>query len=259
MPIMDTTVFTNLVDRIGGQYKTINNAVIAMNALGPASYFNMVTGTDDPDVEVPMVGICDYADKNVNTTGLISGVGFSPIVRMVLAIQTQFLRVQFAGGIDQYCITYNIRVSDYFHNIYLLANGNAMLAKNVFATGTYTFGTVTLGSGPSIGYVAGANFGNGAVPARQAINNNYAATQLKIRVVNMGSTQCNLTISGTDPVNNLTSANVVIPANSAPGTEIPIGTTSNRFLAAGNVTFTDSNHGTAGDQYLIINIPERII
>lgn len=258
MALISPTAFINVVDRMGGQYKIINNAVAALNALGPASYFNMITGTDDADVEVPIISTADMADRNINTTGFITQ-GFASIFRLIPAIESHFTRVAFAGGFDQYCQTNNIRVSDLFHNLYLLTKGNAMLAKNVFATGAYVFSTLTINAGPVIGFVAGANFGNGAVPARQALNNNFAATQLAIRVVSMGAAQCNLTIFGTDPLNNLQNNNVVIPASSAPGTLIPIGTSVNRYLAVGSVAFTDVNQGTVGDQYVIVNIPERVI
>ncbi|MHC4213149.1 MAG: hypothetical protein ACYSWP_07250, partial [Planctomycetota bacterium] len=57
-----------------------------------------------------------------------------------------------------------------------------------------------------------------------------------------------------------TTIDVSIPGGSAPGTEIPVGTSSNRYLDMIGVAFVPfGSFGTLGDSVTIHNLKERQI
>ncbi len=231
---------------------------IFLNDLEPSNYFDMVTPCDDSDVEVPIAGYASLADTTLNTGDIVSR-STPALLKLISSINAHFNRINFSGGYDQYLINNNLRVSNYFNQLYAATFGNYLLAKNVFCDTDSLFGTINLTSGPSISFVDSINFGNGSIPYRLAKDGNFAATQLKIKVVNFGGTRCDLNIIGTDKDNNIISNAVSIPAVTNEGDYVSIGSSSNRYLDVGSITFANSNHGTNGDVFEIRNIPERVI
>jgi hypothetical protein len=76
----------------------------------------------------------------------------------------------------------------------------------------------------------------------------------------MGGANLDLRLTVKD-INNLpTTIDVTIPGGSAPGAEVTIGGTSNRFLDVTNIIFKPlGSTGTLGDTIKIRNIKERTI
>ena len=259
MAIIGTGIFTEFIDKVAAQYSIMKTAIEDFNAVGPSSYFDIFTASNDPDVEIPIEQYADLADTTITLTGVLK-VSMPAIFRVINSINAHFARVAFAGGYDQYMINNNIRASDYFNQMYVLATGSYLLAKNVFCQDDVVMGTVNLTAGPTVGYVAGVSFGNGSIPNRYAKDGNFAASQVKIVVMAFGGVQCDLTLTGTDKDNNVITVPVVIPLTANIGDEINVGISTDRFLAVGGVAFTSgSNHGTSGDQFEIHNIKERTI
>lgn len=259
MPLITSATMKTLVDRMAGQYKLLNNAVIALNDLGPDTYFNIITAVDDRDVELPTLTQADLADTSI-TSAFVTKQSFPPLFRLINSILGNFNRVSYFGGYDQFFVDNDFRASDYFNQLYVAATGTFLLAKNVFCEVDSTFATLTVNPGPVLLFTDGVNFGNGAIPNRYAANNgNFAATQLAIKVISMGAAPIDFHVIGTDKDNNLISNNVSVPGSLSPGTYVPIGSASTRYLDVGSVNFPNLNNGTNGDVYEIHNIFERTI
>lgn len=258
MAIISTGIFLPIVDRLAGQYKLLNQAIIDMLALYNITYFEIVTTADDSDVELPISVMAKLADTTIDIGTTLKG-SMGSLLRLVSSINAHFNLINFSGGYDQYLINNDLRVSDYFNQLYVNSLGTYLLAKNVFCEVDTLFGTVNLTSGPAINYVDGLNFGNGSVPHRLAKDGNFAATQLKIHVVAFGGVRCDLSIVGTDKDNNILTTTVSIPAITSIGADISIGSSSVRYLDVGSVSFANSNHGSVSDNFQIRNIKERII
>lgn len=258
MPLVDITTFTTFIDRLAGQYKILSEAIDEINALGPITYFDLITASDDVDLELPMLGSAHLADTGIITSRIVKQ-SFNPLTMLINSMLTHFNKVEYSGGYDQYLIDNDIRASDYFNQLHVAATGQYLLAKNVFCEEQVLFGTFSIISGPTISFTDGINFGNGAVPDRRATGEDFAATRLKIVVNSFGGVQCDLAISGVDENNNILVANVSIPASSVVGSEILIGSSSDRFLDIGLVSFTSVNQGSVGDQFSIFNEQERVI
>jgi len=143
--------------------------------------------------------------------------------------------------------------------MYFAVCGRYMLAVNVFSEGDDDFGDVEIIAGPSVQFTDGVNYGNGSV-TNPADGNYYAATQLKIVVVNMGGNDVDLKLYVKDIDNLPTTITVNVPASQPPGTEIAVGTTSDRYLDLTNVSFIPfGSYGTLGDSFSVRNIKERNI
>jgi hypothetical protein len=257
MPLITVPTFLAICDKEASQYKHLTELLATYTSLGGPSYCSTITITDDPDVELPMINPAAVSDM-LQRTGLIVRGGFSNQLSVISSFESHFYRVGFFGGVDNYCATNNIRESDYFNQLFCILNGNWMYADNVFCESDSLFGTINILVGPVIQFVDGVNYGY-PTPYRRATGGNFAATQLRIVVTTFGGVRCDLNITGIDKVGNLQTTMVTIPALTAPGTVIPIGTTATRYLDVGSVTYASANTGTVGDSFAIRNIKERII
>lgn len=253
MAIVSTTIFKNVADRVAGHYKLMVADVAALNALGSTSYYAIITASNDSDVEIPFGTPSTVADA-ITVPAIFAG-GALGIKSMITAMNAHFTRVAYTGGINQFCIDNDFRVSDYFNQVYTLLVGNSLKAVNVFDERNTTFATVLLSAGPAIGYTPGSGYGSGAVATRLATSTVFAATQLQIHCTVYGGAAAHLTIHGTGPDDSVITATAVITGTGF----FDVGSTTDRFLTVTSVTFTDGNHGTVSDNYIILNKHERTI
>jgi hypothetical protein len=264
MPLIDTTTLLGIADRAAYQSKTIIEAMEELAQEGGGFYFDRVTATDDADVEIPTA--TDYHNVDVMQQDadrvLKYALGGCTIIDDMNA---HFARRDGSGaplqvgGWDGYLYSNDERVSWWFNRLYFACRSSYMLSINVFSETDDLFGTVEMQAGPTLNYTDGVNYGNGA-DFNPADGNNFAATQLKAKVVTMGASELDLRLSVKDKYNNPTTIDISIPASSPVGTEIPIGGTSDRFLDVMSVSLIPfSDYGTIGDTIEIRNLKEREI
>jgi hypothetical protein len=265
MPLIDTTMLLRIADRAAYQYGQIKTTLAAISVAGTnGKYFDMVTDTEDPDVEIPTVQdyenadndfLPGYAAKNGTLLGSIIG-GMEAHFNRRDAITGLPLQV---GGWDGYLYANGKRVSEYFAELFFACHGFYMLAVNVFSEGVDTFATGQRNAGPGITFTDGVNYGDGST-TNPANGIYFAATQLKVYVVSMGGAQLDLRLSVKDVNNNPTTIDVSIPGGSAPATEIVIGGISDRFLDVTNIILKPGGSaGTLNDKMEIRNKKERQI
>ena len=263
MPLIDTTTLLGIADRAAYQYGQLKTTCSAIQAVGGGLYFTRVTVTEDSDVEIPTVGDYDRVDKDLLVT--YAAKNGTLLGNIIGAMDTHFSRpgptgapLQ-VGGWDGYLATANKRVSQFFGELYYACKGWYMLAINVFSEGIDDLATAVRNAGPGITFTDGVSYGDGA-PTNPANGTYFAATQLKAYVVSMGGTNLDLRLTVKD-INNLpTTIDVTIPGGSAPGTEVAIGGTSNRFLDVTNIILKPlGSAGTLADTIKIRNIKERTI
>jgi hypothetical protein len=266
MPLIDTTTLLKVADRAATQYQYINDAFDQLSQEGGAYYFDLVSLTDDPDVELP----CDTNYEMVDQTLVSEGAPFAAahgtrLAAIIGSMEAHFNRrdnagnVLQAGGWDGYLYSHNQRVSWWFASLYLAVKSYMMLAVDVFSESNDVFATLEMNAGPTLQFTDGINYGNGS-QLNPANGTYFAATQLKIVVVSFGANNLDIRLSVKD-INNLpTTIDVTVPAGSTPGTVIPVGTASNRYLdVIGASLIPFSSYGTLGDEVTVNNLKERQI
>lgn len=266
MALIDTTTLLGISDRAAQQYNLLQVAFGDANQEGGGWYFDRASSAasaPDPQIEIPLGRPYEDVDDDVEVDFAIrNGTRMANIVNAMLvhfnerdgsgnALQP--------GGWDGYATTQNVRYSDWFNKLYFAIKDQYLLANNVFSEGDDVFGTVEIVSGPGIDFTDGVNYGTGAA-TNLATGGNYAATQLKVVVQSFGASELDLRLRVKD-INNLpTTIDVTIPASSPVGTEISVGSTSDRFLDVMSVEFIPfSDYGTLGDTVTIQNVKERQI
>lgn len=260
MPLVDTTTLLHVADRVAYQYGQIKSLSAAIGAQGAGYFWEIVSATEDVDVEVPTERQYEEVDDDLLPRSLI---GSTKIGNIITAMEDHFNRpdgsggVLQAGGWDGYLVTKGKRVSQYFAELYLQVKGNYMLAVDVFSEGNDQFAGAVVAAGPVITFTDGVNYGTGSA-LNKADGSNFAATQLKVVVVAMGAANLDLRLSVKDTSNNPTTIDVTVPAGSASGAVVNVGTSSNRFLDVTGVAFVPAGStGTVGDSVTIRNLKER--
>jgi hypothetical protein len=263
MPLIDTTSLLRVADRAAMQYKYLYDAFAQLVLPGGDYYSDIVTATNDNDVEIPTQRDYYYVDTALNVNYNVANG--TPLASIIGAMNVHFNIRDYAGnplqagGWDGYLIDHNSRVSYYFDLLFIATQGPFMLAVNVFSENDDVFGCVNIIAGPAINYVDGVNYGNGAV-TNPANGTYYAATQLKVIVTNMGGVDADLRLAVKDVNDSPTIIDVTIPGGSVGGTVVPVGTTVDRFLDVMDVTFVPAgNTGDLNDQFTIHNLKERQI
>lgn len=261
MPLIDQTVLLRVADRAAYQYNQVKEILAAISAEGLGYYFDTVSATGDADVEVPLDGPYETVDDDFDVNiAVSSGLKLGTVV---WAMQGHFNRrdsngdLLQVGGWDGYLTGKDVRVSQYFGELFFAVTGYYMLANNVFSEGSNEFAQLEIIAGPVMQFTDGVNYGDGS-PENPANGTYFAATQLKVSVVSMGAINIDVRLQVKDKFDNLTTIDVTIPGGSVPGTEVSIGTASNRFLDVVNASFVPSgNTGTAGDVIKVMNLKDR--
>ena len=264
MALVDTTTLLQVADRAAKQYWFIDQAFIQLVVPGGYGlYSDIVTQTNNQELEIPTQAPYYLVDTGLNTDFAVrNGTQLASIIG---AMNAHFNTRDYTGsplqvgGWDGYLYDHNCRVSWFFNRLFRATQGLWMLAVNVFSETDDVFGTVAIAAGPVVAFTDGVNYGNGAI-TNPASGTNFAATQLKIVVVAMGGINADLRLAVKDVNNNPTTIDVTVPGGSAPGTEILVGTSSNRFLDVMTVTFVPAGStGTVGDSFTVNNKKERQI
>ena len=263
MALIDTTTLLGIADRAAEQYDILQQAFGSANQEGGGWYFDRATSTNDPDIEIPLGQPYEEVDQDIEVDFAVrNGSRMANIVNAMLVhfnIRDANNNPLQAGGWDGYATDQDVRYSWWFNRLYFAVKQRYLLANNVFSETDDTFGTVEVIAGPGLKFTDGINYGTGASTNR-ANGSNFAATQLKVVVTTMGASQLDLRLQVKD-INDLpTTVDVSVPASSAPGTEIPVGTSSDRYLDMIGVSFIPfSSFGTLGDTVTIRNLKERQI
>jgi len=231
MALIAQSVLIGIADRAAMQYKYLEDAFTSLNETGGGLYFDRVTVTDDPDVEIPLEAIYEIVDENMLVAQAVKQTVLGNVVTAMnkhFNIESGGVPLQ-VGGWDGYCQAKDIRMSDYFNKLHHAAQFDWMRAIDVFSEGEDVFATLEVVAGPTLSFADGVNYGNGDA-TNPASGSYFAATQLKVVVVTMGATDLDLRLSVKDVSDNPTTIDVTVPAGSAPGTEVNIGLITDRFL-----------------------------
>jgi hypothetical protein len=265
MPLIDKTTLLGIADRAARQYEILNDAFAQAQQEGGGWYFDRVSQTGDPDIEIPTglpYQIVDndlLVDASVKNGTQLQGIIGAMEVHFNTRTNPGGAPLQ-PGGWDGYLAAQNVRVSWWFNKLFhAVKDGRWMRAVNVFSETDDLFGEVTVAAGPSVVFTDGVNYGTGA-PLNYANGSNFAATQLHVQVVSMGSAQVDLRLSVKNMANLPVTIDVTIPPSSPPGTLIPVGTSADRYLDLIGASFVPAgNVGTLGDSFEVRNLKERQI
>jgi len=263
MPLIDTSTLLGVADRAAYQYMTIAQALGDISEIGGGLYFDRVTATNDKDVELPTEYAYNIVDERLSEVDRMVREG-TDLCNIISYMENHFnvrdsgVPLQI-GGWDGYLYTQGVRVSQWFNRLFFACKNQYMLATNVFSEGNDLFATVEISAGPTPVFTDGVNYGTGA-DTNPADGSNYSGTQLKAKVVTMGASNLDLRLSVKNLSNNPTTIDFMVPAGSPGRTEIPIGTSSDRFLdVIGASLIPFSSFGSLGDEIEIYNLKERIV
>jgi len=264
MPLVSVATLLRVADRAAYQYGQIIDTMAAISLQGTEYYWETITATDDPDVEVPTLQLYRATDEDLDPIRV--GHYGTLLGNIITGMQGHFNSDDGTGnpfqigGWDGYLTTKDERVSQYFGELFFSIIGAYMLAKNVFSEGDDVFGTAEVIVGPAITFTDGINYGNGDAsnPANGAF---FAGTQLRAKAeVNIGAANLDLRLAVKDLNDNPTTIDVTIPAGTPSGTFVDVGVAANRFLDVTGIGFVPAgNTGTLGDEVTIRNKKERQI
>jgi len=266
MALIDTTTLLNIADRAAAQYKQVAVPFESINATGVSGaeqfYWQMVTATDDPDVEIPLLSPYYTVDTSGFSTQTLIRSGVPGLTTIVSTMDTHFNRVSLTGSWDGYCTQEDVQVSDYFNLLYFAARSTYLLANNVFSESDDTFATLDIAAGPVLNFTDGVDYGDGDATNR-ADGTNFAPTQLRMKVdvaaagAALGA-DIDLTLNVKDPDNNPTTINVTVPSGTAVGAYVSVGTSSDIFLDVTGASF-NGGQGQVGDEVTVHNLKQREI
>jgi hypothetical protein len=263
MPLINKAVLLDVADRAAYQYQQIDTVMAAIRAVGGGLFFDLVSATEDPDVEIPCDASYHEVDQDLQTALAVKAG--TRLANIVFAMDAHFNRLDGsgqplqAGGWDGFLHDEDERVSYYFARLYYDVKGYYMLANNVFSESVNQFARVQVAAGPSITFTDGINYGDGS-DQNPANGTYYAATQLKVVVTTMGVSNLDLRLSVKDKNNNPTTVDVTVPGGSSGGAVVNIGSSLDRFLDVTGVIFKPSGStGTVGDDVRVYNLKERQI
>lgn len=263
MALIDQTSFLKIADRAASQYKILEDASLAAQAEGNGFYAAIVTDTDDPDVEIPMLDSAVRVDTDIKADRMVA-VGtmmsdiFWAMTRHFAMPDTDGKPLQ-SGGWDGYLQEKDLRVSWYFAKFHLAVSGRFMLAIDVFSEGEDVFGTAEVVAGPAIDFVDGIDYGNGSIenPANGLY---YAGTQLRVKVLIDGAADLDLRLHVKNLNDNPVTIDVMVPAGTPVGDYVTVGTPADRFLDLTGVSISPGGSaGTLGQKVSIENLKERQI
>jgi hypothetical protein len=264
MPLIDTTHLLQVADRAAYQYQQFKETAEAISEQGNDFYWEIISDTQDVDVEVPCEPPYEEVDDDWDPAWMVKGG--TKLVLIIGGMEAHFNRkdssgdVLQEGGWDGYCQDQDVRVSQYFAEMYYAFKGAYMLAIDVFSEGDDIFGTGDRIAGPAITFTDGVDYGDGS-DLNPANGTYFAATQLKVKAETaIGVVDLDLRLSVKDINDNPTTIDVTVPAGTTIGTEIDVGTSSDRFLDVTNIGFTPGgDEGSLGEQITVRNKKERQI
>jgi len=240
-----------IADRCAYQYGVLAVPFEGINLTGGGYYYDRITPTDDPDIEIPLGSTYYSLDTTGFDVSTLIKSGIPKLLTVVTAMDAHFSRVGHTGGWDSYLDAASERVSDYFNMVYYDAKGSYMLANNVFSETEDVFGTWDYGDT----FTDGLDYGDGSW-LNKADGTHFAPTQLKA-IVDTGSTSCSslvLRLSVKDAANAPTTIDT--PAiTGGVGTEVDIGTANDRFLDVTGIV--EVSGGASGNTVRIENKKER--
>ena len=251
-----------IADRAAQQYALLSAAVDSINAAGTHGlYENIVTATDNTDLEVATMASFIQVDRYFEIDNMIHWG--TPMSGIITGLWEHFNTLDNlvplqVGGWDGYLYDNNVRVSNYFDKFYNSIMATHLLAVNVFSEGNDLFGSATINGSGVVTFTAGVSYGDGS-RNNYAGSTYYAATQLRIKVLQVGSTNVTLDLRVKDKDNLLETLSITIPADTTPNTFFDIGITSDRCLAVTNISLGAGSGYTSGDSFQVYNKKERQI
>lgn len=260
MALVSKDVVRKVVDRAAFQYKTIVDAFHDAFEVGSGSYYEIITETNDPDVELSCGGGYRMVDLSSDIKRLVcSGTNLCGVIKPMNEhfniVSDDGERLQL-GGWDGYLSAKDLRVSQYFAELYFNCTGKYLLSKNVFSEGIDEFGSFVIND-DGVSFVDGVSYGSGD-DFNPANGKNFAPTQLKIVVDSIGVSGVDVRLSVKDSNNNLKMVDVQIPSSAGVGEEFIVG--EDRYLDVTFVSLVSGGlSGGVGDSFRILNLKERII
>jgi hypothetical protein len=252
MGLIDKTTLLAITDRASAQYQMFSEPFETINDQGNGFYWELVTATNDPDVEAYLMGAYHSVDQDFDVD-LAFKSGMKPLQLIVTSMDAHLNTSGVPGLWDEYLRDNDERVSYYFNKIHYAAKDFNLLANNVFSENEDDFGNWAFGDV----FTDGIDYGDGSWGNR-ADGNNYAPTQIKA-VIDATSTNCSsliLRIYAKDSDNNPITIDTPTISGGA-GTEVNIGTSTDKVLDVTNII--EVSGGLAGNIVKIQNIKERTI
>lgn len=258
MPLIDSVTLLEIADRCAYQYGLLATSFENMSPTGTGVwgadaeyYWQYVTATDDPDVEIPLLATYYNTDYNFSLSGTIRA-GASQLLGIITTMDNHFVRVGSTNSWDSVLRSYDEQVSDYTNQVYYLAKGQYLLSNNVFSMTEDTFGDWQTGDT----FTDGIDYGDGSWTNR-ADGSNFAPTQFKAVVTAGTATSLVLKVYALEAgATSATEINTTAISGGA-GTEVNIGTSGDIFVDVTNIE--EVSGSSLGATIEIQNIQERTV
>ena len=261
MALMTKTMFEGFADRIAKQYSYFKVCFTAVaNTAEGENYYNRITMSELPDVEINMLASCKTQDDwSVGSSTLVNAIrSFTSFTNVVKSFETA-LRADgtlTSKTYDGFCESVSTKVSDYTNQVYFAANSVYMYSHNVWCEDTKVLATGEMTGATTLAYTAGDTLYAGTYSATQrADGTHFGAVGLKV-VIGGSQTISSLVVDVTGRNALGVTQTVAVTISGAPAVEVNVGT-SEVFLDVTNISRTSG--GTTGDVFTIVNKKDRVI
>jgi hypothetical protein len=176
VPIIDKVIFESLVDRMAGDMMRIDHNAATMAPSG-GSYYQLISVSNDPDTELPLLRRCRDADLAIGDSTSMRSVlvEHSGLVGMMNGIvaHARTVLVPASGNADGLCGSLGTTVPEAFNELHYVTRGGNMYARNVHKNDEITFGTL---DGTDWSFTDGGALRTESYSARASGNQFAAAT-----------------------------------------------------------------------------------
>lgn len=249
------SVFEDYADRIAKQFSTINDGVLALNAAGGTSYYDIITATDVPDVEIPMISAAYNGDLStqVATVDLIKS-GYTNFTNLITALESHFVRDASltTKTWDGYCTNQSTQVSHFTNLVHYASKSAYMKAVNVWCEDIKLMGTVSY-DGVDLTFTPGLSLHSSFSATASADGTKFAGVILDLEITSATASGLVVQITGVDHAGTAgATESVTVTGNLGDKVQ-----TTKKYISITDVEYTSG--GANGDSFKINNTKPRTI
>ena len=245
------SVLSGITDRLGVQYSTINNAIVAATAQGSGYAADRITNSDIFAVERDLLSPAYNLDTTLSGATIFPS--WSAFTTYINAIGTHMSNIN-ASTLSKFVVTSGIDLSYNFATLYKTIRSESLPSTNVFLETPVNMASIVKGvsswNAPTIIQSIGTGSGSFAV-------GNLAAQPLSAVVTSsgIGASPVTFTLTGTNTIGTPTRT-FIVPSTAVVGTTVTITSGIDTFYAVTNLTSSDTT-ATTNATVVVHSTPER--
>ena len=261
MGTISVALITDITDRIAAQAQFLQSGLLQANQdVVDGRFFDRITESDDPDIELDLLGTYRALDVNFSTSEEFRRI----FGTAVASLQNHVIRTT-GRDMNTYFTTSGIQVAHDFARVFNASRGSELTANNTFGDSVDPMWTISFtGSGTGTSTDGGA-VGTGGTSLHSDTatialpKGNHGPEQLEVIVESGTATEpIQLDIQGKNRAGTIVNAPAftIVAGNVTPGYTQDVGTSTDLFL---DVTRVQFNGGASTDKIRIRSKVLRVV